>query len=659
VVAVSTIAYRRVIDALDRHDLAGRDHGARAQYQCPTHEDGTPSLSISDKPDRALVWCFGGCDTLDVLEAVGLGWGDLFDKPAAGKGWTAAALRRTGAKTNGDGRVTLGGVRYLPGASGGQRKTLAAAGTTRDLWPDPATIDAATLFVVEGEPDVVTAAQLGLPAVAVPGAGKWQPEWAERLGRGRGRVVVLADSDGPGRKAAARWASEISVHCPDVRVLDLAPERDDGYDLSDYAAVAENDDERRRAGDLIRQAAAATAVVGHPGVSKFDTRDTRDTSKPQSQANVSDVSHVSDNPTPATPELLDDIGAFLTRFVVLPSSEARDLLALWVIHTWALDAAFATPYLRITSAAPSSGKTLLLEVLASVVRNGWHAINPSVAVLYRKVDRAAPTLLLDEMDNYPLDDRRDALSVLNAGYKRGASVDRCRENGDLESFSAYCPKAYAGLDKRALVDTLLSRSITIRLDAKLTSEQVEMWIAPLAEPDAGGLRDRCERWAAAQDMDALMLRRPVLPGCLENRAAEVWWALLTLAEHAGGDWPRRAARAAEMLTTGGDDVDDQPDQVRLLDDIRRAFGDQSAITTGELLEKLNGLEESPWGARRRGEGLDARGLAGLLRPFKIRSRTVRTPERLAKGYRFEQFDDVFARHLGEAPPAARADEDRP
>jgi len=38
-----------------------------------------------------------------------------------------------------------------------------------------------------------------------------------------------------------------------------------------------------------------------------------------------------------------------------------------------------------------------------------------------------------------------------------------------------------------------------------------------------------------------------------------------------------------------------------------------------------------------------------LRPFKIRSRSVHTPERKAKGYRLDQFDDAFARHL---PPEA-------
>jgi hypothetical protein len=92
-------------------------------------------------------------------------------------------------------------------------------------------------------------------------------------------------------------------------------------------------------------------------------------------------------------------------------------------------------------------------------------------VLYRRIDRDAPTVLLDEMDNYPMDERRDALSVLNTGYKRGATVDRFKENGDLQSFSSYCPKAYAGLDVRSIVPALLSRSITIRMERKISNER--------------------------------------------------------------------------------------------------------------------------------------------------------------------------------------------
>ena len=105
---MSALAYQRLIDALERHGSSG--NGQR--YQCPVHDDGTPSLSIADKPDRVLTHCHAGCDTLEVLETIGLDWSDLFDEPQAGKGWTTAALRGLGAKANVDGRVDLGSVRY-------------------------------------------------------------------------------------------------------------------------------------------------------------------------------------------------------------------------------------------------------------------------------------------------------------------------------------------------------------------------------------------------------------------------------------------------------------------------------------------------------------------------------------------------------------------
>jgi hypothetical protein len=356
--------------------------------------------------------------------------------------------------------------------------------------------------------------------------------------------------------------------------------------------------------------------------------------------------------------LLDEVGAFIERFQVLPSPEVRDLLGLWVLHSHTVESAWATPYLRITSAAPESGKTQLLEILATLVRRGWHAVNPSVAVLYRKIDRETPTLLLDEMDNYPIDERRDALAVLNAGYKRGARIDRCRDTGELESFSAFCCKAYAGLDKHQLVDTLLSRSITIRLERRLPTERVEMWIGQLTEPQAVPLREHCELWAS-QNLAALYAAEPELPKGMINRAAEVWWALLAVADLVGGDWPARASAAARMLSTGGDDRDGQADQVLLLADIQAAFGERDTITTADLLAALNNRDESPWGARRRGEGLDARGLAKLLRPFGVRSRTVRVVDRTAKGYHLEQFDGAFARHLPEASRGSPASQPAP
>ena len=234
---MSAHAHQKVIDALERLDLTGRG----GLHRCPAHEDSTPSLKVTDKADRVLIYDHAGCDTIDVLEALGLEWGDLFDDPAAGKGWQTSTLKKVGARANGDGRVELGAVAYLPG---GSPKTLAVVGSTRGLWPDPSAVEGTILFVVEGEPDAVTAAQLGIPAVAIPGAGKFDPGWPARIAEGRERVVFIPDADGPGRKAAAKWAAAIAEHCADVRVLDLEPDRDDGRDLSDYAADAVTDADR-------------------------------------------------------------------------------------------------------------------------------------------------------------------------------------------------------------------------------------------------------------------------------------------------------------------------------------------------------------------------------------------------------------------------------
>jgi hypothetical protein len=49
---------------------------------CPAHEDRNPSLSIREIADgRILIYDFGGCETGDVLAAIGLSFSDLFDKP--------------------------------------------------------------------------------------------------------------------------------------------------------------------------------------------------------------------------------------------------------------------------------------------------------------------------------------------------------------------------------------------------------------------------------------------------------------------------------------------------------------------------------------------------------------------------------------------------
>jgi putative DNA primase/helicase len=63
--------------------LLGRLEGVRPQgphswmARCPAHDDRDPSLSVSVKEGRILIYCFAGCSADAVLEAAGLTWRDL------------------------------------------------------------------------------------------------------------------------------------------------------------------------------------------------------------------------------------------------------------------------------------------------------------------------------------------------------------------------------------------------------------------------------------------------------------------------------------------------------------------------------------------------------------------------------------------------------
>jgi len=55
---------------------------------CPAHNDRTPSLAVTEKPDgTVLINCFGGCGAAEVISAAGMEFSDLF--PEARLHWEA------------------------------------------------------------------------------------------------------------------------------------------------------------------------------------------------------------------------------------------------------------------------------------------------------------------------------------------------------------------------------------------------------------------------------------------------------------------------------------------------------------------------------------------------------------------------------------------
>ena len=68
---------------------------------------------------------------------------------------------------------------------------------------------------------------------------------------------------------------------------------------------------------------------------------------------------------------------------------------------------------------------------------------------------------------------------------------------------------------------------------------------------------------------------------VEDRAADVWEALVMVADAAGGHWPLRARNAAIAVTTNDEKASPG---VQLLSDLRIVFGVKDKLTTEQILQ---------------------------------------------------------------------------
>jgi hypothetical protein len=357
---------------------------------------------------------------------------------------------------------------------------------------------------------------------------------------------------------------------------------------------------------------------------------------------------------PSDKSILSDLIAFLGRYVVYPSEYAKIALALWIMHAHLMDAWDSTPRLAFLSPEPGSGKTRALEVSELLTPNPVEAVNMSSAYLFRRVGAdTLPTILFDEVDalfGVKSQAAEEIRALLNAGHRRGAIVGRCVVKGKTvttEESPAFCAVALAGLG--FLPDTLMSRSIIIRMRRRAPTETVEPFRRREVEPHGHELRDRLGEWAAAH-VEAIQTARPEMPQTIADRAADCWEPLLAIADAIGGEWPQLARVAPVTLVTYAREANVSMG-IRLLEDCRTAFHNSAKdrLPTEELLHALYSLPESPWQSLKGGP-LNDPGLATRLRKYEIRPKVIRFDSPL-RGYLRGDFEDTWARYL--APVAAQ------
>ena len=583
----------------------------------------------------------------------------------------------------------------------------------------------ATVFITEGEKHADVLRAWGLTATTnIMGAGKFCAHHAKTLA-GRD-VVVLPDNDAAGRAHAVKVRQELAMAGCRVRVVDLPglPEKGDVVDWiaagGTAAALAElireapepepqpekgpPDDAETEAevARLARLSAlkyarsrteAAKALGLRVGIlDRLVALERGGNGGPSMQGRPIEFTAPAPWPEPVNgAALLVDLAGYFSRHAVLPE-RANLVLALWSVHCHVFERFPFTPRMLLKSATKGSGKSTVLELLADVVPKAQEAENVSAAFMFRIIEAAKPTMLVDEIDSF-LRDNPEIRSILNAGVKPGATVGRCV--GDAQEprlFGCHAPVALAGIGN-SLHGTTLDRCIVLNMKRRLRSEAIE----PIEE-STKELAKRLQRQAARWTRDnagALSAARPDMQP-LFNRAALRWRALYAIAEVAGDNWPDLVRAAMQALSTNSEDADSLGEQ--LLADVRAIFvsvtaetataeaevigatdeeikqaveaakaemfrkakaeparkaGKRSekgpAMSTAEIVERLVAMQDRPWPEMpRTGKALTTASFTRMIKPFgPSRQRLVddKTGRPGDWGWRLADFIEAFERYL--------------
>ncbi len=318
----------------------------------------------------------------------------------------------------------------------------------------------APVLIVEGE-KAADAAQKLFPdhvAVTSPGgsAAAAKADWNSMEGR---RVAIWPDHDQPG----ARYAKDVTklateVGAISVGVVDVPDAFPDGWDVADEPPSGWTPERLRGLLDaaiLVETAAAGDgadtpapdpdqeAVLAElaalPPI-EYDRR--REDAAKQLGVRVSTIDAEVDKRRPADaddtantislfadPEpwpdkvdgatLLEALAGAFTRHAVLPDGAAA-VLALWVVHAHAHDAASISPILGLISPVKRCGKTTALSIVQALSPRALPAANITAAALFRVVEKWSPTVLIDEADTF-LRDNDELRGVLNSGHNRATA----------------------------------------------------------------------------------------------------------------------------------------------------------------------------------------------------------------------------------------------
>ena len=347
--------------------------------------------------------------------------------------------------------------------------------------------------------------------------------------------------------------------------------------------------------------------------------------------------------------VVEEVAVLIESLIYLPPP-AVDAIAAWVLATHCVEHLYFAPILTVWSPTKGCGKSTLFDLLNWLVRRGFLTSGPGVtaATVFRLNDARHPTMLIDEAEKLGgRNANTELIGLLNNGYRRGGVVSRCVEVGsdyEVQAFDAFGFRALNSI--RPLWDTIMDRSIEVRIERKPRSIQLSRFNARLLEPQCRQLARKIHRWASdhGKEVGEAEAEAP-RPSWLPDRPCDNWGPLFGVGAVIGSGWEDRILDAARILVVSNQEADRHE---HLIHDVRRVFSDRSApeaISSSDLVEALNQIDESPWGDERQGKGITTHSLAKRLHAFGVKPRQGRiSGTGKLRGYWANDMESVWERY---------------
>lgn len=136
-----------------------------------------------------------------------------------------------------------------------------------------------------------------------------------------------------------------------------------------------------------------------------------------------------------------------------------DLCTIFIFQSWFEEFLQSVFYLGISSKM-GAGKTVLLEILKSLFRQGILANDISFAAIPRIIDKYKANLCIDEIDQIDKKEQNEIYKILRQGYRKGSYYIRLKQKTfEEEFFNVFGTKAFSF--RSDIVDDLKGRSYII------------------------------------------------------------------------------------------------------------------------------------------------------------------------------------------------------